>query len=553
MPSYGDEVILNSAFLDMKCYSFGHYPKGNQIHHSEEILKDDCFYQQMSVSKRSNGGYGAEFCRPKKRTCISHGNVAFKVNAGIDSHVISEEEKEDLLPHSQSNMQLWWTKSKNSFEHLLMKQKEDHFVVEKSSGSASVNVTNHEILESSDKSSKKLQHGLDTQQCQGKSSYLFDVVEKIQQTSDLGATCQDNSNLSKRTAKKQLNPWHSAVLDKRESSILDESCTVADNFPDQWKKVTYVEDVEKMQTSDFFGDRGVFPSPAVAAATVAADASTATAASTAAAFPSPTPVIAVARCVVACCAVACRLPVARCAVACPLTLLSAATYSLTSPGAFHFHRRLSCLPPPVAFAGLVITLRLTKENYFSWSPAMTMGIAGRGRMTYIDGSNPEPAKTSVRSQILNSGEVFSIEDVYSCIEAEEQRRLVTTEGKRDLMPYHERSALVSRGPGGTTRSLRRCTHCKKTGHTVDYCWDLHPEKKGNKGRSSIGKMPVSEVPKSSGEKLSISADQIRELKAYLGQIDVNQASPRRGLGGGPQLSPKSITEAMGVVVAPRLD
>ncbi|KAF3789116.1 hypothetical protein EJ110_NYTH19272 [Nymphaea thermarum] len=211
----------------------------------------------------------------------------------------------------------------------------------------------------------------------------------------------------------------------------------------------------------------------------------------------------------------------------------------------------------------VITLRLTKENYFTWSAAMTMEIAGRGRIAYIDGRNPEPARTSeedckrhvgdfrandqalyvakewknrvflflaglndefegVRSQILNSGEMPSMEDVYSCIEAEEQRRLVTTEGKRDLVPCHERSALVSRGPGGNIRSLRRCTHCKKTGHTVDYCWDLHPEKKGNKGRSSIGKTPVSEVPKSSGEKVSISVDQLRELRAYLGRIDVNQ-------------------------------
>ncbi|KAF3771713.1 hypothetical protein EJ110_NYTH58676 [Nymphaea thermarum] len=278
----------------------------------------------------------------------------------------------------------------------------------------------------------------------------------------------------------------------------------------------------------------------------------------------------------------------------------------------------------------VINLRLTKEKYFSWSPAMTMRIAGRDRIAYIDGSTTEPARTSgvwrtwflednqivnfvsadiqplilrkktardmwvvlkqmygqkktairtyqimkivyglrqgnssvaeyygalkakweeldyhsdipwhcpqdqalhvaqewenkvflflaglndefegVRSQILNSGEVSSIEDVYSCVEAEEQRRLVTNEGKRDLVPYHERSALVSRGPGNPSRSLRRCTHYKKTGHT----------KKGNKGRSSIGKLPVSEVQKSSGEKVSISADQLRELRAYLGRID----------------------------------
>ncbi|KAF3771592.1 hypothetical protein EJ110_NYTH59393 [Nymphaea thermarum] len=42
----------------------------------------------------------------------------------------------------------------------------------------------------------------------------------------------------------------------------------------------------------------------------------------------------------------------------------------------------------------VINLRLTKENYFSLSPAMTMGIAARDRMIYSDGSNHEPAKTS---------------------------------------------------------------------------------------------------------------------------------------------------------------
>ncbi|KAF3779034.1 hypothetical protein EJ110_NYTH34942 [Nymphaea thermarum] len=128
----------------------------------------------------------------------------------------------------------------------------------------------------------------------------------------------------------------------------------------------------------------------------------------------------------------------------------------------------------------------------------------------------------VRSQILSFGEVSSIEDVYSVVEAKEQRRLVTNESKRDLGLSHERSALVSRGPGGLARPPRRCTHCKKTGHTVDYYWDLHPDKKGNRGRSSSGKTHVPEVPKSNGEKLSISADQLRELRAYLGRIDVNK-------------------------------
>ncbi|KAF3772801.1 hypothetical protein EJ110_NYTH56918 [Nymphaea thermarum] len=52
----------------------------------------------------------------------------------------------------------------------------------------------------------------------------------------------------------------------------------------------------------------------------------------------------------------------------------------------------------------------------------------------------------IRSQILNSEELCSIEDVYSRVEAEEQRRLVTTRKKGEHISYNERSALVSRGP-----------------------------------------------------------------------------------------------------------
>ncbi|KAF3791498.1 hypothetical protein EJ110_NYTH14363 [Nymphaea thermarum] len=278
----------------------------------------------------------------------------------------------------------------------------------------------------------------------------------------------------------------------------------------------------------------------------------------------------------------------------------------------------------------VTTIRLTKENYLPWSAAMTMGIAGHGRIAYINGRKPERAETSgvwdtwflednkVKTWIVNSifadiqplilrkktardmsvileqmygqkkkairtyqlmktvyrlrqgnlsvadyygalkakwedldyysditwhcpqdqtlhvakeweNRVFrflaGLNDVYSRVEAEEQRRLVTTEGKRDLMSYNERSAFVSRGPGGTSRSLRRYTHCKKIGHTVDLCWDLHPEKKDNKGRSSNGKPTVSEETKSSGGKVSISAEQLHELRAYLGRIYVNQVEP----------------------------
>ncbi|XP_031502189.2 uncharacterized protein LOC116265604 [Nymphaea colorata] len=214
----------------------------------------------------------------------------------------------------------------------------------------------------------------------------------------------------------------------------------------------------------------------------------------------------------------------------------------------------------------VTTIRLTKENYLPWSAAMTMGIAGHGRIAYINRRKPEPVETSgvwdtwflednqvktwivnsvsadiqplilrkktardmwvileqmygqkkttiwtyqlmktvygirqgnlsvadyygalkakwkdldyysdinwhcpqdqtlyvakewenrvflflaglndefesVRSQILNSGEVSSIEDVYSRVEAEEQRRLVTS-GEREISCHIMRDLLL---------------------------------------------------------------------------------------------------------------
>ncbi|KAF3780061.1 hypothetical protein EJ110_NYTH26248 [Nymphaea thermarum] len=43
----------------------------------------------------------------------------------------------------------------------------------------------------------------------------------------------------------------------------------------------------------------------------------------------------------------------------------------------------------------VTTIQLTKENYSRWSPAITMGIAGRGRIAYVNGRKVEPAGDSM--------------------------------------------------------------------------------------------------------------------------------------------------------------
>lgn len=70
------------------------------------------------------------------------------------------------------------------------------------------------------------------------------------------------------------------------------------------------------------------------------------------------------------------------------------------------------------------------------------------------------------------------------MEAKEQRRLIMLkEGSETSHEVKgiERSALISKGPDNHPRSSRKGTHCKKNSHMIDYCWDLHPEKKAYLG------------------------------------------------------------------------
>lgn len=46
---------------------------------------------------------------------------------------------------------------------------------------------------------------------------------------------------------------------------------------------------------------------------------------------------------------------------------------------------------------------------------------------------------------------------------------------------NKESALISHW--NTSRAPKRCPHCKKSGHIVEFCWDLHPERKNMRGRN----------------------------------------------------------------------
>ncbi|KAF3778631.1 hypothetical protein EJ110_NYTH43082 [Nymphaea thermarum] len=235
----------------------------------------------------------------------------------------------------------------------------------------------------------------------------------------------------------------------------------------------------------------------------------------------------------------------------------------------------------------VTSIRLNKDNYLSWFAALEIGITSRGRLQYITGEKPAPAKNdpqwatwtledsqgdssvasfyaalktkweeldyhtnddwknasdqalywekewmdrtfiflgglhdefeSIRSQLLNCDEVPGIEEVYARVEAEEQRRqIMHIDSSHGSSP----TAFVSRTAGTGQRPSRRCSHCNKLGHSVDFSWDLHPEKRLVRGRPPSTRRAPS-VPEPSRNTASnvatskLSADQLKELQAYI--------------------------------------
>ncbi|KAF3780080.1 hypothetical protein EJ110_NYTH26278 [Nymphaea thermarum] len=105
-------------------------------------------------------------------------------------------------------------------------------------------------------------------------------------------------------------------------------------------------------------------------------------------------------------------------------------------------------------------------------------------MTFIFLGGLRDEFESIRSQILNCDETPGIEEVYARVESEEQRRQVM---HIDSGHGSSPSAFVSRAPGTEQRPARRCSHCNKLGHFVDFCWDLHPEKRLTRGRPPSGR------------------------------------------------------------------
>ncbi|KAF3777056.1 hypothetical protein EJ110_NYTH46929 [Nymphaea thermarum] len=135
---------------------------------------------------------------------------------------------------------------------------------------------------------------------------------------------------------------------------------------------------------------------------------------------------------------------------------------------------------------------------------------------------------SICSQILNGDEIPGIEEVYARVESEEQRRQVM-----HLDTGHGPSAFVSRASGTGQRPARHCTDCNKLGHSVDFCWDLHPEKRLVRGRPPSGRRSLfvsdsSQSNPSSGAKSKLSPDQLKELQAYISRLSTTPEDNEKG-------------------------
>ncbi|KAF3771728.1 hypothetical protein EJ110_NYTH59709, partial [Nymphaea thermarum] len=159
----------------------------------------------------------------------------------------------------------------------------------------------------------------------------------------------------------------------------------------------------------------------------------------------------------------------------------------------------------------VATIRLTKENYLQWSTAITMGIAGRGRIAYVNGRKVEPVETSV------AWDTWFLED-------NQVKTWIVNSVSSNIQPLILRKRTAKAVPLWELLDLLESVRTARKQVTPwSFVGDLHPKKKNSRGRSSSGKKPVSDATNLSGGKASISVEQIRELHAYLSRIDIDQA------------------------------
>ncbi|KAF3775611.1 hypothetical protein EJ110_NYTH50009, partial [Nymphaea thermarum] len=198
----------------------------------------------------------------------------------------------------------------------------------------------------------------------------------------------------------------------------------------------------------------------------------------------------------------------------------------------------------------VTTIQLNKENYLRWSAAITVGIAGRGRIAYVNGRKVEPVEGSIAWDTWyledNQVKMWIINSVSSEIQPLILRKKTARDmwvilehmygqKKRKVRVYQLMRDVYSLRQG--TRSVAEFyAALKSKWEDLDYHSDLtwkcpqdqmqymtkEWENRRRKGRPPASKQRDSSVTGPSDRKGSFSAEQLRELRAYLSQADGGQ-------------------------------
>ncbi|KAK9714930.1 hypothetical protein RND81_06G131700 [Saponaria officinalis] len=94
----------------------------------------------------------------------------------------------------------------------------------------------------------------------------------------------------------------------------------------------------------------------------------------------------------------------------------------------------------------------------------------------------------VRSTILNTEPLPNVNKAYANVVQEERVRNNTREDRPVPMSFVARAGAGTRGSGGERREIPTCTHCKKNGHKIDYCYEIvgFPECYSDRSRSGVG-------------------------------------------------------------------
>ncbi|KAF3782843.1 hypothetical protein EJ110_NYTH23009 [Nymphaea thermarum] len=91
----------------------------------------------------------------------------------------------------------------------------------------------------------------------------------------------------------------------------------------------------------------------------------------------------------------------------------------------------------------VTTIQLNKENYLRWSAAITMGIAGRGCIAYVNGRKVEPVEGNIQPLILRKKTARDMWVILEHMYGQKKRKVRVYQLMRDVYSLRQGTRSVA--------------------------------------------------------------------------------------------------------------